>query len=85
MGALTWGEMRNLLISEHGVSEDSILVSISGNEERMVYLRRSEGVNRFVHPYPILMESDEFLTPQMIRNICKGLNLSPKPFGLPLG
>ncbi len=85
MGSLTWGEMRELLLKDHQVVEQRIIVPLKGGPEEMVFLKRQDGAKWHCHPFPILFTLDEMLTPQAIRNICGGLKLSPKPFGLPLG
>jgi hypothetical protein len=86
MGALTWGEMRDLLLNEHGVVEVKHQVPApGGGNEEMVFLTRPDGHKIHVHKFPILFTTDEFLSAPIIRNICAGLKISPKPFGLPLG
>jgi hypothetical protein len=86
-GALTWSEMRELLIKDHGVAEERIDVPMPGGAtEQMVYLKRLDDKKKLhCHPFPILYGPDEMLSAPVIRNICKSLKISPKPFGLPLG
>ena len=85
MGALTWGEMRELLLKDHDVIEFTMKVPIPGGLEEMTFLRRTDGAKTYVHKFPILYDLEEFLSAPAIRNICGGLKISPKPFGLPLG
>lgn len=85
MGALNWGEMRELLLKDHGVVEVRMNVPTETGTEEMIFLQRPDGAKTHVHKFPILYADDEFLSAPVIRNICAGLKISPKPFGLPLG
>ena len=82
MGALTWGEMKDMLIQKHGVAERSVEMA---DGETLVYLERANGGKKLLHTLPVLLEKDEFLTPSMIRNICDSLKVPKKDFGLPIG
>ena len=85
MGALTWGEMRQLLLDKHVVIEESLAVNVNGQIENYTYLRRMDGKKLLCHPFPILTLPDEFMTAQAIRNICAKLKVPVHDFGLTIG
>lgn len=80
-GVWQWKDLREQLKTKYGVTPKSIKIG----DQDSIYLVRKNGEKPITHMLPVLLEDDENVTPQVLRNICDGLKVSKQDFGLTLG
>lgn len=78
----TWKELSEILQSEYGVTIE--LVKDPDTKEEFVYAKRMQD-KELIHTLPFILNNHERVTADVVRNICRNLNIDPSDFGLILG